>query len=458
MANTSYALNYKDFIKKLNKFKVNMSGFEKIKLPEPDLFFADKNWSKIETQFSVKLSEKNFNYFKTKFNIDQKGKFVYDNVKFNFLKSNKKSSNINALGKGLADAGEKATIKAILAYTKNKTLNSPKDTGEKIFMENPDAFMAWKKSFDRTPEILDDIVKDSLSKYNIYHDATTNPFEKNVKGIISLRGGSKDSWNPADIWVIKKDQEKNINKEFDIIFKSELDKKAKLNAANAYIVKLYNDGYFYPISLKQITGLGQTELNNLKKNASPFYKFKFDDFPHDFQFDDTKNSFKTKEIGTFSATNIDNGKNLVFQVRAFPHRYGTVQTEITSSGEKTGGRVGKVPADIIDSVFSSYNDSRIKKISELKNLNFTDSDIKKFDKMYKSVSGGDSYFSDNIKTWLAMARVDEKIKTDLAIKLQGLVFSNFFKNNIKDTSIILNALLLGAKKISDTSGFFIKIY
>ena len=50
------------------------------------------------------------------------------------------------------------------------------------------------------------------------------------------------------------------------------------------------------------------------------------------------------------------------QVRGFPHSYGVAQTEITSDGTPTGGRLGKVSTKVVDSVLGQYNDERISSI------------------------------------------------------------------------------------------------
>ena len=102
----------------------------------------------------------------------------------------------------------------------------------------------------------------------------------------------------------------------------------------------------YPISLKQITGDGSIEYNNLT-NKKIEYNFLLNKLPCDFRINED-GLFVTKEIGVISAINTDSQKQMNFQVRGFPHKYGLAQTEITSSGELTGGRVGKIPTKDIE--------------------------------------------------------------------------------------------------------------
>ena len=51
-----------------------------------------------------------------------------------------------------------------------------------------------------------------------------------------------------------------------------------------------------------------------------------------------------------------------------------------------------------------------------------------------------------------------EIAKTMVMKIQGLKIMYFFVKNQKNLSSIMNKMINGAKKISDTNGFFIKIY
>ena len=59
---------------------------------------------------------------------------------------------------------------------------------------------------------------------------------------------------------------------------------------------------------------------------------------------------------------------------------------------------------------------------------------------------------------IAVAKSNMDIAENMVMKIQGLKIMNFFVKNKKDLSSIMNKMINGAKKISDTNGFFIKIY
>ena len=57
-----------------------------------------------------------------------------------------------------------------------------------------------------------------------------------------------------------------------------------------------------------------------------------------------------------------------------------------------------------------------------------------------------------------LAKSNMDIAENMVMKIQGLKIMNFFITNEKDLSAIMNKMINGAKKVSDTNGFFIKIY
>jgi len=57
-----------------------------------------------------------------------------------------------------------------------------------------------------------------------------------------------------------------------------------------------------------------------------------------------------------------------------------------------------------------------------------------------------------------IAKSNMDIAKNMAMKIQGLKMMHFFVKNKKDLSGIMNKMINGAKKISDSNGFFIKIY
>ena len=72
----------------------------------------------------------------------------------------------NSAGKALANAGELATVLSL-----TQEINSPEDTKQKFFIDNPQFFEPWKNTFIQTPKAVNKIVG-NLKAFDIIHDAT----------------------------------------------------------------------------------------------------------------------------------------------------------------------------------------------------------------------------------------------------------------------------------------------
>ena len=392
---------------------------------------------------------------------DGKNSFKFtdiDKAPFSGMGGNKSR---NALGKALADAGELATVMSL-----RKDIKTAKDTKQSIFEKNPDAFSDWFKTFQLTKPAVTKIVG-SLNTYDIIHDATDkSAFTTTIEKFLKKVGISKkDSWNPADIFIVKKDKRKEITDALEKMVETYTASEGLLNMVNDKIYKLYKDGKMYPISLKQIT----SDKANVDKNNVPG-QVKVAEYDIQIAKFNCNLSTEGKEIGLFTFNNTTTKKQINMQVRGFPHQYGTAQTEITSDGTPTGGRLGKVSTKVIDNVMSMWKDARIDSIKYFGSpepfSNFDKNKIEETYKMYETVTKDSKVY--NVKKIskksfektigdLQSAR-PSKAAENMVMKIQGLKIMHFFIKNKKDLSAIMNKMINGAKKINPDNGFFIKIY
>ena len=368
----------------------------------------------------------------------------------------------NALGKALADAGELATVMSL-----RKDIKTAKDTKQSIFEKDPEAFSDWFKTFQLTKPAVIKIVG-SLTTYDIIHDATDkSDFTSTIEKFLKKVGISKkDSWNPADIFIIKKDKRKEITDALEKMVENYDASEGLLNMVNDKIYKLYKDGKMYPISLKQIT----SDKANVEKNNVPG-QVKVAEYDIQIAKFNCNLSTEGKEIGLFTFNNTTTKKQINMQVRGFPHQYGTAQTEITSDGTPTGGRLGKVSTKVIDNVMSMWKDARINSIKYFGSpepfSNFDEKKCKETYDMYETVTRDSKVYNvkkisykDFKKTIgdLQSAKRPSKVAENMVMKIQGLKIMHFFVKNKKDLSTIMNKMINGAKKINPDNGFFIKIY
>lgn len=372
--------------------------------------------------------------------------------------------NRNSLGKKLADAGELAT-----AISLTEDIKTPEDTKQKLFVEHPDAFEEWKLTFEKTKDVLKyPEININILNYDILHDSTDkSEFTKLTREVVKKGKPfvtSKDSWCPADIWLVSKSNKSKIISEFrEIVERHE--GEILLGLARQFFIRQYKERKVFPISLKQLIDTPKIELNN--KDLDPklkVYNIKIDKLNLDM-------SFNSKEVGVFQFKNLETDKQIRMQVRAFPDNFCTVQCEITSNGEKTGGRLGKVPTNVIDAQFKKFgNYRRVQSISEFGKTkdsfftNFNDARIKEYFKIYdkvkrsKYIQTSEHLTLEEFKNLVEVSRTNAENATKLCAKLQGLRFLEFFIDNEKNISEIVTNFINGAKKLSKYGCFFIRVF
>ena len=364
----------------------------------------------------------------------------------------------NALGKQLSDAGELATVMSL-----RKDIKNAKDTGQSLFVNNPEAFADWLITFKYTPQAVKKIVGNIIN-FDIIHDATDrSDFTNVVTSFLRKAKLSKDSWNPADIYIINKSARQKVTNDLKKIVDSYEILDGLVNMFNNKLYKLYEKRILFPISLKQlVTEKASVDYNNIPgKTKVADYNIKIEKFNCNLTADG-------KEIGLFTFKNEDTKKQINLQVRGFPHSYGVAQTEITSDGTLTGGRLGKVPTSVIDNILGQYKDVRINKIGYFGSPkpfeSFDENKIKETYNMYETVIKNPKVsnqkflkYNDYVKL-INSSKSNVEIAKNMCMKIQGLKIMHFFIKNEKNISTIMNKMINGAKKISDSNGFFIKIY
>jgi len=461
-----YELPYKKWVS-IIKDPEAKKALMNISMPD-DAFFGDTLY-KAGTGINAKAktTDTNVKYLSALFDAKIVGKdldIFFTKTKIRFIISGLSAAvNRNALGKKLADAGELATVLAL-----SKKIEAPEDTKQPIFINDVKAFKDWQLTFNLTPGAIKTILgSNPLSQYTILHDATDKTsFKDVIREFTSKVHLTKDAWSPADIYIIKTASIKNIvNTLSEIVSKYEASDDL-IGSFNSKIYDYYKKKQLFPISLKQLVGPPSIEYNNepgamtIKINDIVIKNFNCD------------LSLTGKEIGLFTFTNKDTGRDISMQVRGFQHGYKTAQTEITRDGSPSGGRLGKVPTSIIDNIMQhwKFEPGRISSISYFGNVSegtFSKFDKTKIDEVWnwyttviadRNVTANHVLTKSNFEGLVKQAKKDYKAAETLCIKIQGLCIMYFLIKNKEDISFIMNQMINGAKKLSINSCFFIKIY
>jgi len=357
---------------------------------------------------------------------------------------------------------------------------------EKVY---PDVPAKWVDTYKLQADALKRYLRGNKN-YNYSRDNGILPWLMGIVGrYMDVRGPSKqNSWNPMDILLVKKANEKKIKEKIEKIAKTPgLIPQDKLIKLNLYMKTLLKNKSMIPVSLKEIKrGINQASIEESNLTAgSKGVDIKIIPGTLFCDLDVTKPPlFDTGEF-TFK-TQIDD-EIVKVQVRSF--RYSkpstVIQTDLTPLGRKSGAKLGKVASAAIDEFLKTLGLARPESPTQDANIatdgKFSDSQIKFWDNLYKKIK--DIKIENEKVNWDAPIELGSKnvtfkkvieycleptnIKKDRNVL--GRLFSKLVTlKHIQQYQIIsqrkkfdewLSVLYYGSKKeFSDTNGPFIKIY
>jgi|TARA_B110000438_G_C15768580_1_gene630785 hypothetical protein len=321
----------------------------------------------------------------------------------------------------------------------------------------------WAKTFEMQASALKSWLGNKKG-YEYSRDIGIMPY---VEGIALSKCGvsTKDSWNPADIYIVKKDKRTAIEKKLKSIGDMKTEKSNKLDALNDYMKDLFIKKFLVGISLKKLGKTVKLEETNVTGNKLQKITLVKNSINCNLDLD-VKGEFTTGELSL--ALNVD-GSVVNVQVRAFSggEREST-QMDMTGSG--AAAKLGKVSSrEAIDPFLNKYGLSRRMGSDIPKVGNFTAEDVKFFENeqtrlsTYSIMKNKVNFGSKKWSTSFAKARTFEKdnnrTASQLSAKLQCFMWIEIFNklDNKNVLSEFLNVLYYGAKKQYASAGPFLKI-
>ena len=257
-------------------------------------------------------------------------------------------------------------------YFKKYIESSKKPTENELFSEvvsvypdlakKLDLREIWMTTYAKQASALKSYLKTSKG-YNYYRDEKDG-FMDYIESIAKSRCGvsTKDNWDPADIYMVKKQKESAIRKKINAITNSK-EEVANILSLNAYMRELIVSKDLVPVSLKAIKTnkkVADLELSNMGKTGKA-KKIEFGlNGPLKCYFNFGTNSKTPTEVdngeiaGQFKVDEV----NVNWQTRNFNMSTprGGVQTDLTPTGQNAGAKIGKASADAIDDFFANnYN-------------------------------------------------------------------------------------------------------
>ena len=317
--------------------------------------------------------------------------------------------------------------------------------------------------------------------YNYSRDKGIMPIlEKAAK---EMGVSTKDNWNPMDIVMVKKEKEKEIEKDVEKILKGGDEKTAKLEKLNFLMQDLLISKTMIPISLKGLTK-NQKEARIEEANlGTEKKKLEFKLKPNSLYCDLDMEKPPLFDTGEFSLRFFVNKNEVAVQVRSFRYSKPTTgpQTDLTPKGG--GAKLGKASVAALRPFLKKMNlelpPSVVKDNMITVSGKFTDSQIKFWADFYdnikdKTIEGQKvnwdapftygskkSTFQKNLETGLKNYEKDRNTLGRIYSKLHALRTIDLYMK-ISDKGKFeewLETLYYGAKKeFSNLNGPFIKIF
>ena len=342
----------------------------------------------------------------------------------------------------------------------------PRDSDiEKIYPQYDDG---WYQTFKMQAEALKKWLK-TAKGYEYSRDSGIMPL---VEGVAKKCGVTQqDSWNPADIYLVKRSKRIGIEKRLVEIGNRTGENNGKLDALNEYMRELFAERNLIGISLKKLGNKASVEETNVGGSKIENINLVKDSFRCDLDLDN-KGEFNTGEMAfaiVITGKNMQSQQYVNVQVRAFSggEREST-QMDMTGSG--AAAKLGKVSSiQALDPFLRKCNLKRRMGTQIPKVGQFTPKEVQFYEDEQKRLSnyvidGNRVYFG---KTpWsesFANARLLEvdnnRTASQLSAKLQCFKWIEmlYYIDKAGKLTEFLNVAYYGAKKQYATAGPFLKI-
>lgn len=350
----------------------------------------------------------------------------------------------------------------------------------------PNVTDEWMETFDKQATALKSYLGRSKG-YNYSRDSGFMPF---LMGVASTRCGVRvaPTWNPADIYMVKRSKEPTIRKKIGELTQSQ-EQKQNLVMLNQYMKELLASRDLIPISLKKIKrNAPYAKIETANMGGGGMKKFSLITGSIKCTLSYGNKATYLFDTGEF-AWDFYAGETLVHgQSRNFQYSVprNLVQTELSPKGRDAGAKIGKASAQHLDAFLNKHGLRRPSSAASDPNIpavgNWSDHDHEYWVKFYNKISkakikgspvdfgelvakDSSGNVSHGIENVLKVAISEEQKHRSAAgrfsSKLIGLRWVEVWwkldkKNLIEDW---LSTVYYGAKKeFGDLNGPFIKIY
>jgi len=329
----------------------------------------------------------------------------------------------------------------------------------------PDYDDQWHETFNMQASALKKWLK-SQRGYLYSRDDGIMPFLENI-AITKCGVATKDSWNPADIYIVKRSKERQIKIDLKKIGDSKVDKKIKLDMLNEYMREKFLTRDLVGISLKKLGRSVSLEETNVTKLRT---MKEIGIIKNSIRLNLNLQSNGEFETGEMALKINAGGSEVNVQIRAFS---GGVResTQMDMTGQGAAAKLGKVSArEAIDPFLQSMGPLRRRMGTEIVRVGqWQTKDITKYVDEKKAletiridgsfVDFGDNDWSKTLTEAIELEKENNRTASQLSAKLQCFRWIEIFAEAEKKNRLteFLSILYSGAKKQYASAGPFLKI-
>lgn len=287
----------------------------------------------------------------------------------------------------------------------------------------------WHDSFEKTyAGVLTIISKSQLAQYNFYRDS--NPKKATFLNQLTdekYLPDSKDNWNPADVWAVKKSSEGKLSTTVGALYAKLKEQKAGIEDLNGFVQKAFDSKELIGISLKKVAGPKAT-VTKVEVGSDLAKKISFLGLSSKFTYNVDGSYFDA--LLKFKAY----GSEVLYRFRFRP-RAASGQLKTYGEGQPQDAKVwdGAISSDLINKLFPKIQDW----------IKYCESELKTMDNVYNTLVGQTK---------------DEKFAQFIKAEKYSLVTINGMKDKQADSYKIRRAGVLlyyiwHLEKITDKSQF-----
>ncbi len=317
----------------------------------------------------------------------------------------------------------------------------------------PDMNELWEETYFQQQMTVQKEVGKTPFKHYSRDGGFMDYISKKIKRLYGI--SQKDTWNPADIWLVS-DQSRMVR----LLDKVIVDDVTSLEQFNQIMRQLFNKRKIVGISLKKMSGKSAkwelVNLENMDMYDTDEYSFKLKGITLDFGLK-SKSEFKNSDTKI-----VIEGKRSIIttQIRQNSTGFNNLKIEGTAKGA-TAARLGKAPLQMVSTLFKAMNltfDNRHQNYPRtadeyIKTQEKWEVLFNKLDKKYTDISSSKS-FSDNMITIYNSNRPDFASSKLMQLKFVTEILS--LKDD--DVDLLLTSLSYLEQKKGKIFGPFGKLY